>query len=82
MIATEFHAFAIHRSDQGDKLIVNYRVYDCGRMKKRGFWLFPLDVGADEVFERAYIETQADRVYMQWCVFLNEVEQLDFTWKP
>jgi hypothetical protein len=52
-------------------LIVRYRLYEDGRWRKNGFWRFTLPVDEADIFERAYLELQPNRVYAKPHMFIK-----------
>ena len=65
MITAYVYPFAIHEGTPHDLLIVRYRTYNDGTWSKNGFWRFLMPTHEQDIFERAYIETNAQLVYMQ-----------------
>lgn len=52
------------------RLIVRYRVYEHGKWRANGFWLFPLPVHEADLFERAYYAYPNAQVTLQANMFL------------
>lgn len=65
MKVVHFTPFDIHYHEDRDILIVRYRIWRDRRWLQNGFWRFVLPVHEQDIFERAYIQTSADQVYMQ-----------------
>lgn len=62
--------FDIFNGSRYFDLVVKYRVYEDGKFKKNGFWLFPMPAHEADVFERARIECKADVVSLQDNMFI------------
>lgn len=70
MISVSLTPFDVFEERERRLLVVRYRVYRDGRWHKNGFWTFPLPVHEVDLFERAYLQFEADTVYLQCEMFI------------
>jgi hypothetical protein len=73
MITVVIAPFAVDTNTDEPRLVVRYRAFRDSKWLKNGFWLFSLPVDVSDLFDRAYIELEADNVYFQ-DTFLNTQE--------
>lgn len=71
--------YGIEHFTTRDKLIVRYRVYEEGRWRKNGFWLFLMPCHECDLMERAYIEFEADSVHLQHNMLLKTDDGMFFS---
>lgn len=78
MRVVEMQAFDVLELYGARRLIVRYNLLVDGYLKQTGFWRFKFPVHWDDIYERAYIELNANRVYSSESLFLQSYNGMFF----